>query len=74
MFRFTIRELVLLTVIVAMNVAWWLDTRAWVKKSQRDGDLWQKQWADREKEWVEANRWWNDAKDAWRRQRASHGT
>jgi len=25
MFRFTIRELVLLTVIVAMGVAWWLD-------------------------------------------------
>ena len=27
MFRFTIRELVLLTVIVAMGVGWWLDHR-----------------------------------------------
>ena len=27
MFRFTIRELVLLTVIVAMGVAWWKDRR-----------------------------------------------
>ena len=27
MFRFTIRELVLLTFIVAMGVAWWLDRR-----------------------------------------------
>jgi len=25
MFRFTIRELVLLTLVVAMGVAWWLD-------------------------------------------------
>jgi len=27
MFRFTIRELVLVTVIAAMGVAWWLDHR-----------------------------------------------
>jgi hypothetical protein len=27
MFRFTIRELVLLTLVVAMGVAWWLDRR-----------------------------------------------
>ena len=27
MFRFTIREVVLLTVIVAMGVSWWLDHR-----------------------------------------------
>ena len=26
MFRFTIRELVLLTIIVAMGVGWWLDS------------------------------------------------
>jgi len=25
MFRFTIRELVLLTLVVAMGVAWWVD-------------------------------------------------
>lgn len=28
MFRFTIRELVLLTIIVAMGVGWWLDHRS----------------------------------------------
>jgi hypothetical protein len=28
MFRFTIRELVLVTVIVALGVGWWLDHRA----------------------------------------------
>jgi len=27
MFRFTIRELVLLTLVVAMGVGWWLDHR-----------------------------------------------
>ena len=27
MFRFTIRELVLLTLVVAMGVAWWVDRR-----------------------------------------------
>jgi hypothetical protein len=28
MFRFTIRELVLLTLVVAMGVGWWLDSRS----------------------------------------------
>jgi uncharacterized protein (DUF3820 family) len=28
MFRFTIRELVLLTLVVAMGVGWWLDRSA----------------------------------------------
>jgi len=28
MFRFTIRELVLLTLVVAMGVGWWVDRRA----------------------------------------------
>jgi hypothetical protein len=28
MFRFTIREMVLLTIIVAIGVGWWLDRRA----------------------------------------------
>jgi septal ring-binding cell division protein DamX len=28
MFRFTIREIVLATVIVAMGVAWWIDSRS----------------------------------------------
>jgi hypothetical protein len=27
-FRFTIRELVLLTLVVAMGVGWWLDRRS----------------------------------------------
>jgi hypothetical protein len=31
MFRFTIRELVLLTLVVAMGVAWWLDRTALAK-------------------------------------------
>jgi hypothetical protein len=31
MFRFTIRELVLLTLVVAMGVAWWLDRRALIE-------------------------------------------
>ena len=31
MFRFTIRELILLTVIVAMGAAWWVDRRTATK-------------------------------------------
>ena len=39
MFRFTIRELVLLTVIVAMGVAWWIDRdRVW-KNGERNRQL-----------------------------------
>jgi hypothetical protein len=36
MFRFTIRELVLLTVIVALAVAWWIDRK-------QTNDWWSKQ-------------------------------
>ena len=32
MFRFTIRELALVTIIVAMGVAWWLDRRVLAAK------------------------------------------
>lgn len=74
MFRFTIRELVLVTVIVALGVAWWLDRRQTAITRERDSEHYAKQWADREKEWVEANRWWHDAKSAYMRQRASKGT
>jgi hypothetical protein len=35
MFRFTIRELVLLTIIVAMGVGWGLDRRALTEKMAR---------------------------------------
>jgi hypothetical protein len=34
MFRFTIRELVLLTVMVAIGVGWWLDRRSLVKSHE----------------------------------------
>jgi len=34
MFRFTIRELVLLTLVVAMGVAWWLDRRSLAIRAQ----------------------------------------
>ena len=39
MFRFTIRELVLLTLVVAMGVAWWLD-RSNLKAEIDDGRVW----------------------------------
>ena len=35
MFRFTIRELVLLTIIVAMGVGWWVDRRALTEQMAR---------------------------------------
>jgi len=35
MFRFTIRELVLLTLVVALGVAWWLD-HAHLSQENRD--------------------------------------
>jgi hypothetical protein len=44
MFRFTIRELVLLTLVVAMGVAWWLDHRVWVANyaaTTHDSEIWQ---------------------------------
>ena len=52
MFRFTIRELVFVTVIVAMGVAWWLDHKgkaelendardmAWLSALPRDNFVW----------------------------------
>jgi len=35
MFRFTIRELVLLTLVVAMGVAWWIDRTRQVRRYDR---------------------------------------
>jgi len=35
MFRFTIRELVLLTLVVAMGVGWWMDRRALTEQMAR---------------------------------------
>ena len=35
MFRFTIRELVLVTVIVALGLGWWLDRRGVADLQQR---------------------------------------
>jgi hypothetical protein len=40
MFRFTIRELVLLTLVVAMGVAWWLDRERQATVAYRAA-LWQ---------------------------------
>ena len=34
MFRFTIRELVLLTMVVAMGVGWWLDHLQQVRRQE----------------------------------------
>jgi hypothetical protein len=37
MYRFTIRELVLLTLVVAMGVGWWIDrTRLWYHSNQME--------------------------------------
>jgi hypothetical protein len=44
MFRFTIRDLLWLTVMVALGVGWWLDHRAWVQKysaTAHDSEIWQ---------------------------------
>ena len=35
MFRFTIRELVLVTVIVAVGLGWWVRESAWILNSKR---------------------------------------
>jgi hypothetical protein len=34
-FRFTIRELVLVTLVVAMGVGWWIDRRQLQRESQQ---------------------------------------
>ena len=39
MFRFTIRELILLTVIVAMGAAWWVDRRQIAELRMRNEEL-----------------------------------
>jgi hypothetical protein len=38
MFRFTIRELVLLTLVVAMGVGWWLDHAAKAVSAEAEND------------------------------------
>jgi hypothetical protein len=40
MFRFTIRELVLLTIIAAVSVAWWIDHRRQAAEIRRLKDPW----------------------------------
>jgi lipopolysaccharide export system protein LptC len=40
MFRFTIRELVLLTLIVAMGVGWWLDHQRQASEIQKLKNPW----------------------------------
>lgn len=42
--KFTIRDLLLLTVIVALALAWWLDHRAWVEtysKKSYESEIWE---------------------------------
>jgi hypothetical protein len=65
MFRFTIRELVLLTLVVGLALGWWLDRASLQSARESDADFYMK----REREWNEANRWWQDAKDTWRMER-----
>jgi hypothetical protein len=57
MFRFTIRELVLLTLVVAMGVAWWLDRfNQEVRLRKRDA-YWERGWAMEHR--------WDDPTNAW---------
>ena len=42
--RFTIRDLLWLTVVVALGLGWWLNHRAWVQKysaTAHDSEIWQ---------------------------------
>jgi lipopolysaccharide biosynthesis regulator YciM len=54
MFRFTIRELVLLTLVVAMGVAWWLD-RSQLKTERDDARVWKKSDFDKLQREVQSN-------------------
>jgi hypothetical protein len=79
MFRFTIRDLVLVTLVVAMGVAWWLDHQRGVaacnalqKARESDDDQFLIRWEKREREWTEANRWWRDAERTWRSDRMNN--
>jgi hypothetical protein len=42
--KFSIRDLLLVTVIVALAVAWWVDHGAWTRKysdKEHESDIWQ---------------------------------
>lgn len=42
--KFSIRDLLLVTAIVALAVAWWLDRRAWTRKfsdMEHESQIWQ---------------------------------
>jgi len=42
--KFSIRDLLLVTVIVALTLAWWLDRRAWTRKlsdMEHENQIWQ---------------------------------
>ena len=67
MFKFKIRELLLLTLVVGLAVGWWLDRSRLIK----DAQAWketsvlvkgvQQRWHD---EWMKGNRWeWPDDLD-----------
>jgi hypothetical protein len=42
--RFSIRDLLLVTMIVALTVGWWVDRRAWTQKysdKEHESEIWQ---------------------------------
>jgi hypothetical protein len=55
MFRFTIRDVLWLTIVVAMGVGWWIEHRKAVAlKSERDEAV--SRWHDASIKWVEATK------------------
>jgi hypothetical protein len=51
MFRFTIRELVLLTLVVAMGVGWWIEHRAMQSRHAANPDELENRWRFHRKRW-----------------------
>jgi hypothetical protein len=67
MFRFTVRELLLVTLAVAMGVGWWLRERqlsdeitramkshgkAWALEKAAIDEGWRLEWFDKDQEWL----------------------
>jgi hypothetical protein len=44
MFRFTIRELILLTAIAAMGAGWWVDRARLASRCQMIEEKWRSEW------------------------------
>jgi len=60
MFRFTIRDIVLVTAIVALAVGWWADRRRLVL-DRNSAEARSKVLEQKEAEWREANSWLTSA-------------